>query len=129
MIVTIIQYITLLIYAISNLKILFLRENANIYLAKQINYYDYTNVVDLSETGFKVAIGVEDYNTGLALDDPYFVRWEFSLVTQNGSKTNRLVLNHHRCTDEDYAMFWTPLVSQEFVIKNQFNKKKLYCID
>lgn len=60
---TIIMYVILSIYAANNAQILILKLNPNISFNTQVNYYDDTNVVDIMAIGFKIAIGVEDFNT------------------------------------------------------------------
>jgi hypothetical protein len=58
------MYVVVLVYAANNVQILLLRLNPNVTLNTQIDYYDDSNVVDIAARGFKIAIGVEDFNTG-----------------------------------------------------------------
>jgi hypothetical protein len=54
--------------------------------------------------GFKIAFGVREYKTGIALDDPNFVQWEVYLTTSFDSVTiERKPLGIHRCTEQDYT--------------------------
>jgi len=51
---------------------------------------------------FKIAFGVEDYYSGLALDDPDFVRWDVQLNTLKFNETIKEKLKFHKCTDHDF---------------------------
>jgi len=43
------------------------------------NYFLKSHEVNLTDLGFKIAFGVNDYATGKPLDDPNFVTWTVRL--------------------------------------------------
>ena len=80
--------------------------------------------------GFRIAFGVREYKTGIALDDPNFVQWEVYLTTSFDSVTiERKPLGIHRCTEHDYAELWPAKKSQVEVVEKEKQRKQLYCIN
>lgn len=78
---SIILYIMLMIYTYIKFDILINRLNPAISVATLKNVYESSVVVDLNLIDFKIAFGVEDYNTATILDDPNFVEWHVKLNT------------------------------------------------
>ena len=50
------------------------------------NVFGPDRLVDLNKNGFKIAFGVQDYNSGESMDDIGFVKWSVTLSTLYQSK-------------------------------------------
>jgi hypothetical protein len=56
--------------------------------------------VNLTDIGFKIAFGVNDYSTGVPLDDPNFVKFSVNMVElDNQVKVATIPLKLKKCTD------------------------------
>jgi hypothetical protein len=57
------------------MKMLIYFQNPTINQATIQNQYDKDYKVNLTDIGFKIAFGVNDYTHGNPLDDPDYVKW------------------------------------------------------
>ena len=79
---------------------------------------------------FMLAMAVENYDTGVALSDPRYVRW----VTTTWEKKDNVWIKNtylmHRCTEEDFARFYpdeTEVTSSKIKVLRE--GKHLFCLD
>lgn len=79
--VSVVLFVTWLIYSIQKFQILVTRTNPNVTVAEMYNYFERSYEVDLNDIGFNLAFGVNDFATGKPLDDPNYVRWTVGLST------------------------------------------------
>ena len=71
----------------------------------ETNYYSAEDVVNLSESGFRMAFTVEGFVDQLAKRDPRYVKWFVRLVGTLDGEEFETVIPHHVCTDEDWKGF------------------------
>ena len=79
--VTVLLFFTWLIYSIQKFQIFIFQRNPNVNVAVELDYFDRSYEVDYKDIGFKLAFSVNDFATGVPLDDPNFVRWTVSIST------------------------------------------------
>ena len=64
--------------------------------------------MNLSDRKFRMAFAVEQYFAPkILLNDPAYVKWRFHLWGKKEGVAYETFLQHHICTDEDYAEFHT----------------------
>ena len=128
--VTILLFLTWLVYSIQRFQIFYFRSNPNVNVSSQMNYFDRSYEVDYKDIGFKLAFSVNDFATGVALDDPNFVRWTVSISTWlNQKRIDNVYLSFHKCTDDDYNSFYPPSAQSVEGIKYAKSTLDMYCID
>ena len=55
--------------------------------------------MNLTDNGFKIAFGVNDYTNGWPLDDPDYVMWTVRLNKYENQKSiNQTNIKFHKCT-------------------------------
>jgi hypothetical protein len=64
--------------------------------------------INLTESGFRIAFGVVDYNLRVPLKDNDFVRFQVFLEERKDLKiVKQTHLAFHECTQEDLGLFYT----------------------
>ena len=79
-VVSIFLYFVLLAFIVQRLQQLITYNNPVISQALLTNIYDASHQFDLTENGFKIAFGVNNFRTAAPLDDPNIVSWYVRLV-------------------------------------------------
>ena len=120
----------LLLYAIIKFQMLIYFQNPQIGQAVLKTYFDIDYKVNLTDLGFKIAFGVNDYKNGSVLDDPNYVQWIVRLNRYENQRSVNTTTNikFHKCTQRDFDQFYPPSSSS---IESVMSVKSysLYCID
>ena len=93
---------------------------------------DFTNKdeVSLTETGFKIAFGVMDYDVAARATDPDFVRYQVFLeVRRNLQIVRQDILDYHLCTQDDFDSFYDISINNAGFAKQLLQDQILFCID
>lgn len=106
--------IVLLAFAGQRLTELINHSNPIISVARVQDAHDASFKYNLSNHGFKIAFGVNDFRTFESLDDPGYVDWIVKLtVGLNQKQLYSTFLTFHKCTEEDYNDFYEPRASDK----------------
>ena len=63
--------------------------------------------LNLDKANFRIAYSLEDvYEPFSFRDDPDYVKWIFRKWMKVGGITKQRILESHKCTEEDYALFY-----------------------
>lgn len=77
----------------------------------QTDVFSEQDTFDLNQVGFKLAVGVMDYDKRVPLDDTSRIRWNIFLEERkNLGIVKQTPLKIRICTEEDYKEFY-PVVS------------------
>lgn len=130
-ILSILLFLLLAAYTYQRFMKLILRENPDIQIATISNFYDKDYTVNLSEIGFKLAFGVNDYKDGKPYDDPNYVKWTVRLNDyENQRSVNKQNIKFHKCTEADYDSFYPPGPNDVEAVKAiREGGYSLYCFD
>jgi len=95
--------IAMFYFALSKMPYLLDRKNPLISTYKDIEHFDSTTHVNLDDTSFRIAFGVEGYDSREGKDDPYYVEWQVRATTLKEDGTfEKTPLNFHKCADRDW---------------------------
>ena len=85
----------------------------------------------LAENNFKMAFSVEGFLDNEIKNDPRYVKWFVRVVNTVDGKVGEKVLPYRKCTEDDYAEFYTVATKSAPALKNirEDPKRGLYCID
>jgi len=88
--------------------------------------------MDLGKRKFRMAFAVEQYySPNFLLNDPAYVRWLFHIWGKRDGVAYETFIQHHLCTDEDYAEFY-PITEKSKILYQDIRddpKRDFYCID
>ena len=67
----------------------------------------------------------------MLLDDPHYVKWIVRRTGMRNGTSFEETINHHKCTDADFARFRPPAKRSRDSLKEirEDRKKNLYCLD
>ena len=89
-----------------------------------------TELIDISEYQFKVALAVEhiwgDEGRDNA-DDPDFVEWDAHFYDTQQKKYT--MINMHKCTEQDFAEFHPIVDYQKEQLESMKKKNSFFCLD
>ena len=92
-------------------EVFVLQLNANVTETLLQDYYNENTVVDLNQIGFKIAFAVQNEDTNLGYDDPTYVQWVATMMTNSTGDKVYTNLKTHKCTDNDYSSFFPPSIN------------------
>ena len=128
---TLIIGILMLFYTSIKFVHLMSRHNPSISSHKQLFYYDSSEVVNLKESGVRMAFSVEGFLDGEIKDDPRYVKYLVRLWGKKDGVKYERILDYHKCTPGELDLFGEP--SRESIAPLQtfkFSEKRhLYCLD
>ena len=102
-IMTILLVGTVLLYATIQLINLMNRRNPTMSQFIEEHYFNENDKYNLNTSGFKIAFAIEDYHTQVLKDDTRYVKWIIRLFGKKDGEYYERILDHHKCTEEDYA--------------------------
>jgi len=70
------------------------------------DFFQPNEVLNSSESGFKIAFGVESYVDRVSKDDPEYVEWVVSLISSTSGVKQQTPLRIHKCNEQDYQSFY-----------------------
>lgn len=121
---------TVLLYAIEKFSHMMARKNP---LLSQMNIDSDDETINLNESGFRVAVTIEDFLPPHRIkDDGRFVQWKFRVLeksAENGIQVR--YLDYKVCDEADYAQFY-PIQEQSRSLLEEIKadpNRDFYCID
>lgn len=101
-------FLLTLMYTFRMGTILVFKKDPKVSTSVSTNFFNLTEHHVWQTKSWKIAFGIENYDTGLANDDKEHVKWMVGLATVNhGVHTNRF-LRSHKCTQSDFEEFYLP---------------------
>ena len=100
--------LVILSYGAIKLVQLLQRENPNVSEVLSLNVFDNTEVVSLTDIGFKIAFSIEGYLDQQMKDDPRYIKYLVRSYGKRDSVPFEKIHSIHKCTDADYAEFPPP---------------------
>ena len=93
-----------LLYATTKLLHMESKNNPNISSFIREAEFNSEDILNLNEMNFRVAFALKGSKLDLK-NDPRYVKWIFRVYGKKDGERYEKILNHHVCTDEDYAQF------------------------
>ena len=84
------------------------KHNANVTSVLETDVFDFNEITNLSEAGFRLAFSVRGFNSLELKDDPRYVKY---LVRMYGKKEGRFferIIPYHKCEESDWDKFPPP---------------------
>ena len=94
-----------MLYAATKLIHLMSKANPNVSSYIREGSFTEEDILNLNQMNFKIAFAVEGFVTKDLKYDPRYVKWIFRMYGKKNDEQFERILNHHICTDEDYAEF------------------------
>lgn len=103
-------------------------QNPTINQATIQNQYDKDFQVNLTDLGFKIAFGVNDYSHGTPLDNPDYVKWVVRLNRyENQKSVKKIDIKFHKCSQQDFDSFYPPADNSVEAIASV--RQSLFCMN
>ncbi len=103
-------------------------QNPTINQATIQNQYDKDFQVNLTDLGFKIAFGVNDYSHGTPLDNPDYVKWVVRLNRyENQKSVKKIDIKFHKCSQQDFDSFYPPADNSIEAIASV--RQSLFCMN
>ena len=93
------------LYSLVKLLQVVRKSNPNISQHTKTSYYDFSEVVNVDEIGFKFAFSVEGYFDKEQKNDPRYVKYMARVRGIYEGRPYERILPIHECTEEDWAEF------------------------
>ena len=97
--------IVLMVYSTIKLLQLVDKHNPNVSEVKELDFYNFEEILNLKEIGFKIAFSVEGYHSRDMKNDPRYVKYLVRTFGIKDGEQFEVILPYHKCTDEDWDTF------------------------
>ena len=123
--------VILLVYSSITLLQLMNKHNPSVSEVKELDFYNFKEILSLKDIDFKIAFSVEGYHSRELKNDHRYVKY---LVRTFGFKDGvqfEEILDFHECTDDDWATFQKPDKSSfDTIAEIKRNPKRgMFCLD
>ena len=83
----------------------------------------------MHDHNFRIAFGVRNFFSRESLDSEEYVRWHVRLTTKvSGGRVER-DLSLHKCTEDDYKLFYPVSERYRYALEELKEKDVLHCYD
>ena len=96
--------IIILCYGTLKFYHLITNHNANVTSVLETDAFDFNDVLNLYDVGFRFAFSVT-HNGGILVNDPRYVKYIALMRGKEGGEHAETVLSFHECTDDDWKLF------------------------
>ena len=124
--------VVMMSYAFMKFNHLIDKHNPNISLLNEVGIYDSSEVLTFEDINFRVAFSMVNYFSRATLDDPRYLKYIARLVGKENGIWYERMLETHKCTEEDWALF-NPVsaLSEDSMnsIWNNQDKRYMFCFD
>ena len=84
------------------------KHNANVTSVLETDVFDYNDILNLSDIGFKLAFSVRGFVDKELKDDPRYVKYLARIIGKKDGEWYDKEVPYHRCTDDDWDKFPPP---------------------
>ena len=99
--------ITMIILCYGVLKFIHLitKHNSNVASVLETGVFDFNDVTNLNEVGFRFAFSVRDFRSKELKDDPRYVKYLVRMYGRKEGKEFERILPYHKCEESDWDKF------------------------
>ena len=123
--------VIVLIYSTFKFVDLYTRDGPTINDSKIDDHFPGSEAIVFNKINWRMAFTIENKESRYAINDPRYVKWIIRQYEKRGKKLTERRLLVHRCTDEDFEMFY-PVAKKdaaELGALKEAEDRGLFCLD